>query len=343
MVDPYANYFCQKFYAFLDFEDKLLFLSNIVENFTQIANNKIGTYPLQAVLEQLRSDREKNMVIEAIRVNPTEMFYDSQGVHVIEKIIICFEEERISFLYELALGSFLKLANNTNGLCIIKKIIIHAKNEETIKRILQKLVDNSSTLIQNPFGNYSIQTAVDVWKEENVMPIIKQFYGKFINLSMQKFSSNVVEKFLLKGGEPVISKYIEEISINNRIVDLMKNNYGNYVVQKALKLANNVNKNKLVEVILRNLEKIGDKKLIHKWKSIVQPHTNEEYGRNPLNNVQYKQSNNDDDNCINFNNNVDINNLVPNLMVNNVNVNFGNMKNNVQNQNNRGYYNGNFY
>jgi len=205
------------------------------------------------------------------------------------------------------------------------------------------LVDNSSTLIQNPFGNYSIQTAVDVWKEENVMPIIKQFYGKFINLSMQKFSSNVVEKFLLKGGEPVISKYIEEISINNRIVDLMKNNYGNYVVQKALKLANNVNKNKLVEVILRNLEKIGDKKLIHKWKSIVQPHTNEEYGRNPLNNVQYKQSNNDDDNCINFNNNVDINNLVPNLMVNNVNVNFGNMKNNVQNQNNRGYYNGNFY
>ncbi len=39
---------------------------------------------------------------------------------------------------------------------------------------------------------------------------------------MQKFSSNVVEKFLEKGKETVISKYIEEVSINNRIVDLMK-------------------------------------------------------------------------------------------------------------------------
>ena len=87
---------------------------------------------------------------------------------------------------------------------------------------------------------------------------------------MQKFSSNVVEKFLEKGGEFVINKYIEEISINNRIVDLMKNNYGNYVVQKALKLANEKNMYKLIEVISKNLDKIGDKKLISKWKSIVQ-------------------------------------------------------------------------
>ncbi len=87
---------------------------------------------------------------------------------------------------------------------------------------------------------------------------------------MQKFSSNVVEKFLEKGKETVITKYIEEVSINNRIVDLMKNNYGNYVVQKALKLANDKNKYKLIDIIVRNLDKIGDKKLISKWKSIVQ-------------------------------------------------------------------------
>ncbi len=49
----------------------------------------------------------------------------------------------------------------------------------------------------------------------------------------------------------------------------MKNNYGNYVVQKALKISSGSPKLKLIISILKNIEKIGDKKLIAKWKSIV--------------------------------------------------------------------------
>lgn len=49
----------------------------------------------------------------------------------------------------------------------------------------------------------------------------------------------------------------------------MKNNYGNYVVQKALKISSGTPKQKLIISILKNIEKIGDKKLIAKWKSIV--------------------------------------------------------------------------
>jgi len=94
--------------------------------------------------------------------NVIEMVYDPQGVHVIEKIIICFDEDKVSFIYDYALQNFMKLANNTNGLCIIKKITAHAKNEETIRKIQQKLLENCNSLIQNPFGNYAIQAAVDV-------------------------------------------------------------------------------------------------------------------------------------------------------------------------------------
>lgn len=49
----------------------------------------------------------------------------------------------------------------------------------------------------------------------------------------------------------------------------MKNNYGNYVVQKALKISSGNPKLKLIISILKNIEKIGDKKLIAKWKNIV--------------------------------------------------------------------------
>ena len=52
----------------------------------------------------------------------------------------------------------------------------------------------------------------------------------------------------------------------------MKNNYGNYVVQKALNLSHQDQKNRLISSIVKNIEKIGDRKLILKWQSIIGSH-----------------------------------------------------------------------
>lgn len=50
----------------------------------------------------------------------------------------------------------------------------------------------------------------------------------------------------------------------------MKSSFGNYVIQKALKIAVNENKAKLVETILNHVDKLGESKLIKKWKKIVE-------------------------------------------------------------------------
>jgi hypothetical protein len=55
----------------------------------------------------------------------------------------------------------------------------------------------------------------------------------------------------------------------NKLVVLIKSNYGNYVVQKVLKIANINNKCSLINHILQNLNNLGDRKLIIKWKHIV--------------------------------------------------------------------------
>ena len=49
----------------------------------------------------------------------------------------------------------------------------------------------------------------------------------------------------------------------------MKNNYGNYVVQKALKISKNLAKKKLIFAILNDLGKIKDVKLTAKWRNII--------------------------------------------------------------------------
>jgi hypothetical protein len=96
---------------------------------------------------------------------------------------------------------------------------------------------------------------------------------------MQKYSSNVIEKCFEKSHEIVLSKYVEEISQYSRVIELMKHSYGNYVVQKVLKISQGTTKHMFIYAIMKNIEKLGERKLVNKWKTII---------GNSLNNVTEK-------------------------------------------------------
>ena len=49
----------------------------------------------------------------------------------------------------------------------------------------------------------------------------------------------------------------------------MLNNYGNYVIQKAIKLSTGKSKDILIQNILNNLCLIDDQKISNKWKNII--------------------------------------------------------------------------
>ena len=55
----------------------------------------------------------------------------------------------------------------------------------------------------------------------------------------------------------------------------MKSNYGNYVIQKAIKLAKGDYKQKLVFNAAKDINKLNDSKLIQKWKSILSSNVKE--------------------------------------------------------------------
>jgi hypothetical protein len=81
--------------------------------------------------------------------------------------------------------------------------------------------------------------------------------NKLSQLSIQKFSSNVIEKCLEKADEKTKSLYIEELSHSDKLsgnlkfiitlcLGLIRNSYGNYVVQKALKIGVGKDKQALI-------------------------------------------------------------------------------------------------
>jgi hypothetical protein len=164
IVDSYGNYFCQKFYTFVKFEERLMLLRHLRKYLLQISNSNIGTYPLQSIIEKLSKPEEKKIICDAIADENVlrEICSDQQGVHVIEKIIVCFKEELIPFVYEYILSNFMILANTSTGLVITKKIITHANQVSTLRRMQILIVSNFNQLIQNAYGNYTIQVALEV-------------------------------------------------------------------------------------------------------------------------------------------------------------------------------------
>lgn len=73
-----------------------------------------------------------------------------------------FPEEVVENLYNIIFNNFMELSENQNGLCVIKKVIANTRNQKRKEFILMTIIDNFNNLIQNAYGNYTIQTVVEV-------------------------------------------------------------------------------------------------------------------------------------------------------------------------------------
>jgi hypothetical protein len=274
IIDPYANYFCKKFFTYLNQKDRIDFLNSIKDNLFKLCTNKIGTFPLQGIIEYLGSKNEKNIIINSIKNDLCKLCLDNYGCHIIEKILACFEEEYVSFIYDYVIENFLKFSYNSNGICIVKKIISFTYKINLHDKIKKIIKENIYDLILHPYGNYVIQSAVENWENKDLYEIINLLNKRFITFSLQKFSSNVVERCIEKSDD-ILNNYINEVCSSNKINEIMKNNYGNYVIQKALKLSSGKSKKLLVITVQNNINKLKEKKLIIKWHSILKPYLND--------------------------------------------------------------------
>ena len=135
--------------------------------------------------------------------------------------------------------------------------------------IKQIMIDNSLVLVQNPYGNYAIQIALDNWSDAN--EITYCFVNDIILLSLQKYSINVIEKWLEKNHD-IFTKFIYDLRVynqGNEIIKMLNNTFGNFVLIKALKLCINYNEFQFLrESIVIGLSKLNNKKLNNKWMKI---------------------------------------------------------------------------
>ena len=272
ITDNYANYFCKRFFTYLSQKDRIDFLKQIENSIATLSSNSIGTYPIQTIIEHVGSKIEKVIIISAIKEHIKELSVDPFGSHVLEKLLACFEEEFISFLYDYISDNFLTLAYNNNGICIVKKLVSFTHKKYLHDKIKILIKDNALQFIEHPYANFVIQVVIECWSDYK--EILDLFDKKYYRLSLEKYASNVVER-CIERDENILNNYIDEIINSKCIYEVMRSNFGNYVIQKAIKLSKGESKNKLIFNAAKDINKLNDGKLIIKWKSILSPHLKE--------------------------------------------------------------------
>ena len=272
ITDSYANYFCKKFFTYLNQKDRIDFLKGIEKSLVKLSCDSIGTYPIQTIIEHVGSKNEKIIIINALKDHVDELAFDPFGSHVLEKLLTCFEEEYVTFIYTYVSENFFDLANNNNGICVVKKILTFTHKKALHDKIKIIIQENALQLILHPYANFVIQVVVECWPDYK--DILKLYEKKYYNLSLEKYASNVVERCIEKDPE-TLNNYINEIVNSNHICDIMRSNYGNYVVQKAIKLSKGENRQKLIFSAAKDINKLNLPKLIVKWKSILLPYVKE--------------------------------------------------------------------
>ena len=268
LKDNYANYFCKKFFNSLNQKDRIEFLISIQNDLSSLAIDFIATYPIQGIIEQLGSKAEKKIIYMGIKDSINVYCYNIYGTHILEKILSYFEEEFIKEIIDYVYKNFIDLSYHINGICIVKKLLLMTHKKDLHKKIKKIIYDNAFNLIVHQYGNYVIQTIAENWDDNEIEEILNLYKNKYIYLSQQKYSSNAIERILEKNKKN-LEIYIKEICSDNNIIEIIKNKYGNYVIQKAVKLSSGVLRERIIGIIAKNINKLEDRKIINKWKIII--------------------------------------------------------------------------
>jgi hypothetical protein len=88
MCCQYGNYFIQKFFLKLNFQQRMFIIQSIKPYFLQICLDKSGTHAIQALMKALQFREERDVIEGLIRDNMEKLILNENGYHIIQKIII---------------------------------------------------------------------------------------------------------------------------------------------------------------------------------------------------------------------------------------------------------------
>jgi hypothetical protein len=255
MTDPLGNYLCQKLIECATPALRRAMLDSVRPSLVSVACHAHGTRAVQKLVECVREPEGIDILRQELQPHVLELTTDLNGNHVIQRCLAVLSAAHNQFVYDAITfnGACVSAATHRHGCCVLQRCIDHATPAQ-YTQLVDDLVAHLLSLVQDPFGNYVVQYALDGNAKRLADPVARVMTPKLAALASQKYSSNVVEK-LLRVAPPETKQMIIGALINadDTLAHLLQDPYGNYVVQTALALAPREQRRELVATIAPHL------------------------------------------------------------------------------------------
>ncbi|KKA18711.1 MRNA binding protein Pumilio 2 [Rasamsonia emersonii CBS 393.64] len=278
MTDVFGNYVVQKLFEHGNQTQKKILANQMKGHILALSTQMYGCRVVQKALEHILTDQQAAMVKE-LENHVLKCVRDQNGNHVIQKAIERVPSQHVQFIINAFKGQVSRLAAHPYGCRVIQRMLEHCEQADR-ESILAELHACTASLIPDQFGNYVIQHVIENGEEKDRSRMISVVISQVLVFSKHKFASNVVEKSIEFGEENQRQEIIRLLTSPNErgespLLGLMRDQYGNYVIQKVLGQVKGAQREALIEQIkplLSQLKKFSyGKQIVAIEKLIAEP------------------------------------------------------------------------
>ena len=234
---------------------------NYNEKMKIMLKDQNGSKYIQKKIEE-KSPEFLHKLYEQIKNNLFDIITDQYGNYVIQKFVDFCDKKQISILLkQLSLSNknnfntLYEISINNYGTRAIQKIFENLSDhmtEEDIQIILKFIKGNVSSLIKNINGNRVIQSVIENIKNKSLLsPIYKEMNENLLDIITTKSGCCVFSKILINITEEDFNSMIDIILANKE--KLINDEYGNFILQRIIKLGNVKFNEKIFEFVKNNI------------------------------------------------------------------------------------------
>ena len=254
--NKYGNFYIKKIIKYLSKELLGKLIEFLYPMITRIGTNQYGSKILEQLIKRIKDNDDLLLsFIKDIIPNIILFINDLNGTHIIYKLLL-LKSKYIRLIEEQICNNIKSIYITREGSSLLKKYFDIIKKECNNTKNYDKLIyfiniinNNLSLIITDQFGNYIIRHIIlNINHSINSM-IVQNIINNLVFYSNQKYSSNVVENCL---DNNYIKDYIiNELTKQYIFNSIFLNEYGNYVIQKALSFADEEKKTILFQYIIQ--------------------------------------------------------------------------------------------
>ncbi|KAF2016561.1 ARM repeat-containing protein [Aaosphaeria arxii CBS 175.79] len=270
MQDVFGNYVIQKFFEHGDQTQKRILANRMKGHVYHLSMQMYGCRVVQKALEHILTDQQA-LLVKELEKDVLACVKDQNGNHVVQKAIERVPFEHIKFIVEAFKGQVGTLSVNGYGCRVIQRMLEFVP-EPARRFILVELRAEGSKLITDQYGNYVAQHVIEHGTGEDSQVFIDLVTNDILLYSKHKFASNVVERCLVCGTDAQRRAISLRVTAKNErgecnLKSLIRDNYGNYVIQKILETLCEEDWHEFVAILRPEME---EAKKVISGKQVVQ-------------------------------------------------------------------------